>query len=163
MNLNEIFDTKREVSWERSSSGWVGKFTFDDKNFEIQVDEYDVFKKYSMVDFGFTIDGKWEVTNDQKSSSKILGVILNAFIDKIKELKPDCILFGVNNKNGSIEKRKSLYDRISRLYSKGSSYHHEIDWVKTKNGEYRILSKINFSDSELKEIDKLANSIEEKA
>jgi ABC-type Fe3+-hydroxamate transport system substrate-binding protein len=163
VNLNEIFDTKREVHWTHSDQGWTGSFTFDDKKFEILLDEYDALDKYSLIDFGFTVDGSWKVTGDQKSSGKILGVILNAFIEKIKELKPDCILFGVNYKNGSIENRKSLYDKISRVYARGTSYHLEVDWIKTKNGEYRILSKVNFSKEQLNKIDELADSIESKS
>jgi hypothetical protein len=163
MNLNEIFDTKQDVDWSPSEGGWIGKFTFDDKKFEILIDEYEALDKYSLVDFGFTMNGSWKVTDDQRSSGKILGVILHAFIEKIKELKPDCILFGVNFKNGSAENRKSLYDRISKLYAKGSSYHLETDWIKTKNGEYRILSRVNFSKEQLDKIDKIASSIESKS
>lgn len=162
MNLNEIFDTKQKVNWSATDQGFKGTFKFDEKNFEIIIDEYDIFNKYSMVDFGFTVNGSWEITNDQKSSGKILGVILNAFMEKIKDLKPDCILFGVNNKNGSVENRKSLYERISKMYMRGSSYHNSSGWIKTKNGEYQILSKVEFSEEELKKINDLANSIEQK-
>jgi len=90
-------------------------------------------------------------------------IILNTFIEKIKELNPDYILFGVNYKNGSVENRKSLYERIARLYTKGSSYYIQSDWIKTKNGEYQILSKSDFSNEELKKINKLASSIELKS
>jgi len=163
MKLDEIFNTKQEVNWKHTDQGLTGEFVFEDKKFKIFLDEYDVLNKYSLVDFGFTVDDKWTVTNDQKSAGKILGVILNAFIEKIKELNPDCILFGVNYKNGSVENRKSLYERIARLYAKGSSYHVQSDWIKTKNGEYQILSKSDFSNEELKKINELASSIELKS
>jgi hypothetical protein len=159
MKLDEIFNTKQEVNWKHNDQGWIGEFIFENKKFKIFLDEYDALDKYSLIDFGFTVDDKWVVTNDQKSAGKILGVILNAFIEKIKELTPDCILFGVNYKNGSVENRKSLYERIARLYAKGSSYHVHSDWIKTKNGEYLILSKANFSEEELTKINELASSV----
>lgn len=165
MLINEIFDSKADVDWQSTDSGFIGKFYYDGKKFEIHIDEYDfkpVERTYSVVDFGFTVNGSWEVTNNMKDSSKILGVILNAFIDKIRSVNPDCILFGVNNKNGSIENRKSLYNRISKLFSNGSSYHQHYNWIKTKNGEYTVLSKFSFSEEELLKIKDFAESIEMK-
>lgn len=165
MLLNEIFNTKVSPKWKSTNTGYVGSFTIDEKEIEINIDEYDVMigtKTYSLIDFGFKVNGSWEITNEFKNSSKILGAVLNAFISKVKQINPDCILFGVNFINGSSENRKSLYSRIANLYSKGSSYHNITDWIKTKNGEYKIISKLKFNKDEMDEILSFAQSIEAK-
>lgn len=165
MFLNEIFDTKVSVKWKELNSGFIGTYEIDGKKIQIDIEEYNALignKTYSLADFGFRVNDSWAITNEFKNSSKILGSVVNAFILKVKSINPDCILFGVNFKNGSAENRKSLYERVAKFYAKGSAFHFMTDWIKTKNGEYRLISKTNFNQSDLEEITKFAESIEEK-
>jgi hypothetical protein len=83
-------------------------------------------------------------------------------IPKIKEIKPDSILFGMNNKNGHVEDRKRLYEKIAKMYSRGSSYTNMSDWVKSKNGEYMILTKQSLTSDQKDKIDEFVASIPEK-
>ena len=161
MNLNEILNTKVDINWKSTNNGFSGTFELDKKHYEIVLDEYDVnlSKKISLIDFGFKAGGSWNLTNDHRAP-KVIGAVLNGLIKKLGELKPDCLMFGINNKNGSIKSRASLYERIGGLYLKGSTFIFESDWIKTKNGQYKILSKIKFSNEDEKIINDLASSIE---
>jgi hypothetical protein len=164
-DLFEVLNTKVKILWKDSSQGYIGEFELDDAKYAIHLDEYDadiIGTKYSLVDFGFTKDGKWAMQNDNKNSSKVLGAVLNGFIDKIKQISPDAILFGVNFKNGANESRISLYGRLASLYAKGSSYHYESDWIKTKNGQYKIVAKKTLSKDEEEFIEQTAANIESK-
>lgn len=165
MLSTEILNTEVTPEWKNTDIGYVGAYEIDDKKIEIDIHKYDTAignKTYSLVDFGFRVNDSWEITNEFKNSSKILGSIINAFIVKIKSINPDCIIFSVNFKNDSVENRKYLYGIIAKIYSKGSSFHFMADWIKTKNGEYRLISKTLFKQSDLDEITKFVESIEEK-
>lgn len=68
MIINEIFDTKVDVSWKESANGFRGKFTLEDHLYEIRINEYeaDLSKRYSLIDIGFTRDDEWSAANEDK-------------------------------------------------------------------------------------------------
>jgi hypothetical protein len=80
-------------------------------------------------------------------------------VPKIRELNPDIIMFDINNKNGAIESRKSLYEKLATWYCKGSSYEQVIKWVQTPNGEYMLLAKGKLVASDIKAIEEYANKV----
>lgn len=161
-DLLEVLRTKVKIHWVESQQGYLGKFTLDDASYEIHLDEFDakiLDKTYSLIDFGFTKNGQWTMQGGKSPASKVLGAILNGFSEKIKTINPDAILFGVNFKNGGVESRISLYDKLSKLYVKGSSYSFMSSWIKTRNGQYKIISKNAFTLEEMKVIEKEASEI----
>jgi hypothetical protein len=165
MLINEIFNTVVDVKWTEHKTGHVGEFKLDNKQYKIQVDEYEVrlSKLYSIIDFGFTRDGSWELTNDNRTSSgKIFGAIMNSFIPKINKLKPDIIVFGVNNRNGYVDERKSLYSKLASWWCRGTSFRIPIEWEKTPNGQYTVLTKGEIPDSDVEAIKDFIKSIPSK-
>lgn len=164
LSLNEIFDTKVDVKWKEARTGWTGDFELDDHTYQIKLDEYDLDLEstYSLVDFGFTRDGSWSAAHEQKSASRIFGAIYNAFTDKIDSLRPKLILFGIHYDNGSIESRKSLYDRLSTWYCRSRGYNLILTWVKGNNGEYCLLSNTNLTREDKKILTKYVQHIANK-
>jgi hypothetical protein len=164
MKLNEIFNTRPDVVWKSTNTGFKGKFILEDEEYEILLDELEIEldKTFSILDIGFTKNGNYDLTNSKVSSTKVFGAVLNGMIPKIKEIKTDSILFGMNNKNGHVEDRKRLYEKIAKMYSRGSSYTNMSDWVKSKNGEYMILTKQSLTSDQKDKIDEFVASIPEK-
>lgn len=162
--INEIFDTNVDIKWLITPVGYRGKFVLYDHEYEIQLDELqvDLDKPYTVIDFGFTRDGKWETANEPKTASKVFGIIFNAFIKKLNEIKSDMVLFGVNYINGSVESRKSLYDRLTSWYCRASRYDPISDWVKTPNGEYRILSCVKLTEKDVEILNNYIKSLANK-
>lgn len=169
LNLSEVLNTKRPISWHQNEDGqWRGTFKMADDSsdeFEIHLDELELTldgAAYSIIDFGFTKNGSWELNSSDGNSSGIFGAVLNGAIPRIKILDPDFILYGVNNKNGATEGRTKLYARFAGFFSKGSKYHWQSPWVETKNGKYSLIGKKVLNDAEMKEAIKFAESIPEK-
>lgn len=164
MFLNEIFDTKIEVAWSKSSTSRVGKFQLDSADYEIQLDELQIHLPsgdYSVLDVGFTSDGS-HVTTDKFNSAKVFGAIFNSIPEQIAEINPDVILFGAHNKNGSVESRKSLYAKLASWFSRGSDYQYCSDWLVSKNGSYKFLAKSKPTGEDLEFLQKFVESIPQK-
>lgn len=164
LNLNEVFDTIAPIKWKQSSGSYRGTATVGDDNIEIHIDEYSVqldSKTASLLDFGFTKNGSWDL-QPSGSSSKILGVVLNGLTSKVKELQPDMIMFGANNKNGSVASRMSLYTRIASMYSKGSKYSYMSPMFETPNGEYTFISRFTPTSADLQLVKDTAAKVPQK-
>lgn len=161
MLLNEIFDTKPTCNWNTTATGFIGEFDLDDYQYQIHLDEYtlNLSKSYDLIDFGFTRNGNWHITNDTASSAKVFGAIMNSAIPKIKQISPDIILFGIHLKNGAMESRESLYDKLAKWYMRGSSYKVISDWVSTANGKYKMISKTEITADDLNKLKEFALSI----
>jgi hypothetical protein len=56
----------------------------------------------------------------------------------------------------------SLYSRLARLYTKESSFTHESNWIITKNGQYKLLSKRSLTAEDQKIISKVAEEANSK-
>ena len=161
MLLNEIFDTNPDVKWKKVDNTYYGIFDLEDHKYKIHLDEYELklSKVYSLIDFGFTRDGEWTVAAEKKMAAKVFGALFNSMVPKIRELNPDIIMFGINNKNSAIESRKSLYEKLAIWYCKGSAYEQVIKWVQTPNGEYTLLAKGKLVASDIKAIEEYANKV----
>jgi hypothetical protein len=158
--LDEMLDTKATVTWHDTDYGFVGTFNYKKNEYEIHVDEYTLklSSQLSVLDIGFT-KNKSHLLQKTDSPAPIFGIIFNAVSEKIKEIKPDIVLFGVHYVNGASDKRKSIYEKIASWYAKGSSYFLEKDWIKSANGEYKILSRKRLTQEDLDSIIKLASNI----
>ena len=161
LSLNEILDTRVDVKWRDVFGGMRGTFDLDDHVYEIQIDHFDLklSKDYTFVDFGFTRDGDWAATHEQKSASRIFGAVINAFLSTMDKIQPSFVMYGVNYKNGSVESRKSLYDRLARYFGKSRGYRILYEWVKGTNGEYCLMTKEKLSEEDKAKLDAQVTSI----
>ena len=160
--LNEIFEDVAKISWKSVNEGYRGSFEIGGNKYTIHLDEY-VFnfkssgKRCEFVDIGFvvhTADGEsWTATNFNKNQVKILGTVLGGVREKILKIKPDALIFGVNFKNGDVEKRLSIYKRMAKMYAK-MSYGIMQDKIKTPNGEYIAAVRSELSSEEIEDINK---------
>ena len=152
MNLNEIFDTENKVIWKDTVQGCVGSFSIDDELYLIDVEDYEIKLETgvkSIIDVGFRKGKSSELTGDQRPG-RVIGSVVNALKEKVKQLTPDIIMFGALNKNGEVEKRKVLYRKIASLLSKTTKYNHLSDWYKFKDGEYAFIASFNPTESDTK-------------
>lgn len=161
-DLIEILNTKLDISWTDKPDGLYGTFDLDNTvSYEIQLKDFEATltsKKFYIVEIGFSANGKFVLTN-KGGASKVFGAVINGIIPKLKELKPDIILFGLNNTNSAIESRKTLYSALASWYQRGSSFTHLTDWILTPNGQYKLLSKGDLTDHDLEEINSYAKDV----
>ena len=160
MLLNELFDFHTEIHWKSVNSGFRGYFKIDEDPYVLHIDEYDFKfetsgKICSFIDIGFASidkDGResWVATNLNKNQYKIFSVLIHGTEDKIKQLKPDALLLGVNFKNGDNEKRLSIYGRIAKIYTRDG--YGSMQDVNTPNGKYFLVSKKEISDEDYQDI-----------
>lgn len=125
INLNEVLNTVIPPDkWEQRDEVLVGTLIIDSDSYEIYLEPitYTVDDKtFDVINVAFAkiVNGKAsrKLTLNNKSSSKILGAIINALYDKIKQFKYDAIVFIARD---NVEKRMTLYNRIAR--NKGGNF-----------------------------------------
>lgn len=149
MDLLELLNTKHEVIW-KVVDGYKneGSFELDNNKYVIQLDEYSALDK-TLVDFGFTTNGKIQAIEGANNSAKIIGSVMNGASDKIKEINPDAILVSVAKNSGLVESRKSLYDTIFKWLIKKSGFTHATDWLENEKLFTKIISQKDLSDEEI--------------
>ena len=164
MRLDEIFSSKFPTTWKTTPSGYEGQFTIDADLITVVLDEYEIVlndRPCSLLDFGFKKNNSWKL-QPNSSQFKTFGGVFNAVIPKINSLKPQVILFGAQNRNGSVEERVKAYHTMSRMLAKGSSYQYESEWFKTANGTYKYISSVEPTEQDLKNITDTAESVQQK-
>lgn len=159
MLLNEIFDTDNKVIWSSSDGVHEGSFLIDGEEYFIDVEEYSIQLNSgikSALDIGFRKDKSSILTGDQKPA-RVIGSVLSGLKYKVNELTPDIIMFGALYKNGEVEKRKALYQRIASLLSKTTKYNHLSKWYKFDGGEYAFMANFTPTEKDEEIIQKLAS------
>jgi hypothetical protein len=142
LNILEVLDTKPAgIKWKQVEHQNVGTFQLDGDDFEIQLDEFVTVDGKSVVDFGFTKNGKSDLVGSNKSAAKIIGSVLNGATTKIEQLNPDIILISVFKKTGGVESRKSLYATITKWMQRRTGYTYSSDWMENKDAFFKIVSK----------------------
>ena len=158
MLLNEIFDTQNKVTWATDGSNHEGSFEVDGEQYFIDAEEYTIQLASgikSAMDIGFRKGKSSELTGDAKPG-RVIGSVLAGLKEKVSELHPDIVMFGVLNKNGEVQKRKVLYQRIASLLSKTTNYHHLSKWYTFGSGEYAFMANFIPSEADEELIKKLA-------
>lgn len=166
MLINEIFNTKADIIWNQTSSGYRGTFTLDDHTYVIHGDDYTLQlpsnPEVSLPDVGFTIKTEsgesWKPSNLNKNAAKILGIVKNGIHELIQRIKPDIILFGAHYKNEDAQTRISIYTRIAKMIAKPNGWYLK-EAIKTANGEYIMVSTFNFTKEDNEIIDNFAKQI----
>lgn len=166
MLINEIFNTKADINWRQSSSGYRGLFTLDGHTYVIHGDEYALQlpskPESSLLDVGFTIRTEsgenWKPSNLNKNAAKVLGIVKNGIYELIQRIKPDIILFGAHYKNEDARTRISIYTRIAKMLAKPNGWYIK-EAIKTTNGEYIMVSTFNFTKEDNEVIDNFAKQV----
>lgn len=113
MILQEVFNTRRVVRWEHHGNIEVGHFEYDEKPYIIKIRSENVsdleiaFVSFSSVDEAGVAS---EELTDHKKSFQVIGVVLNALLDKKIQDAFDVVVFSALN---NVEARMSLYDRAA--------------------------------------------------
>ena len=152
--LNEIYNSSQEMRWHNISGQYAAFTEIDNEKFSLYIDMYKL-DSMSVAEIGFKKDGSFNLTNDSKIPSRLIGIVVNALSAKLKELAPNFIVIFVNEEIGDIEGRKSLYHAISQWLLKRNHLTYIGDWVQTSNGWIKILSQSDPSKSELEQIQQI--------
>jgi hypothetical protein len=143
VTLNEMFNTVSKIAWEETTGNLLGEFTLDNKAYQIDLNHGstkigdEVFK---YLDIGFRKNYSSGITNDH-ISPRVLGTLVNGVKSKIVKLDPDFICFGVIDKDGDPEGRRSLYQKMSFFFSKLIDYEQMGRWIDIKIGKYGVMPK----------------------
>ena len=145
MNLIEILNTKVPVDWTSKGHQYSGSFSLDAHEYVIQLDEFETINKLTLVDLGFTTDGKIDIVGSEKNASSVIGAVLNGALPKLKELNPDTVLVSVQKDSGSVENRLTLYSTLIKWVGKQiNGYNYVPEWIENSNGFYKLISSISF-------------------
>jgi hypothetical protein len=155
--LTELFNTTEKVKWKSDgglppdySTTFLGpnsqKYTIIMEPLEFMKLENEIYQYAGTVmsddvfdqffEEGYHIQfadekGSFEVTGQGgKDTSKILSIVINAIINKIKREKIEYIFFSAKE-----ESRKGLYKKIVPLIAS------KLGWSEANNGEFYFLSK----------------------
>jgi hypothetical protein len=122
LNLNEVLETRvKPESWTRRDGSDIGKIIIDGEEFEIFLDPHTYTlegDEHNFINVGFrkVVNGKAseELALTSKNTSRIIGAIAHAIIDKVSEYDTDAIVFAASD---HVEKRMSIYNRVvNRLW-----------------------------------------------
>ena len=152
--LNEIYNSSHEMQWHAIGGQYAAFTKIDNEKFSLYIDMYKL-NSMSVAEIGFKKDGSFNLSNDSKIPSRLIGIVVNAMTSKLKELAPNFIVIFVNEEIGDIEGRKSLYHAIAQWLLKRSHLTYIGDWTQTSNGWIKILSQSDPSKSELKQIQQI--------
>jgi hypothetical protein len=149
MNLLEILNTNPDVTWTTKENSNIGQFQIDDIKYEVYFDEYTAIGK-NLIDFGFSRNKSYIAVNSKTPASKIIGAVYNIFKNNILKYDPDIVLVSVQKDSGLVDSRKSMYSTLSKWVQRMFGFNFDSDWVENKKGYYRIWSKDNLSEEEIK-------------
>ena len=142
MDLNEIFDTHIPINkWYYRGTTLVGQLNVDGELFNILFEpgryRFDQ-GQYMFINVAFEkiVNGEStrELQFNSRKASSIVGAIVNALIDKLKDFQHDAIIFGASD---NIEKRMRIYNTIANRFAK--TFRFVIRDVKTNDGIITIL------------------------
>ena len=153
INLSEVFDTTVDIDWSLVDNHHRGVFKLDSDIYTIHIDEYNLNLTESKVllDVGFDYNKSMKLTNMNKNSSRILGIVSNGIKTKILELKHDLLVFGASNTNGNPAGRMRIYAFIASRYQKLYGYYlYKLDEYTKRFGLYTIVSKDILVEDDLK-------------
>jgi hypothetical protein len=169
MKISELFNSRVDIlealnshlpiNWSQSDYQHRGTFEANNETYTIHANEYDlnVNPSLHLIDVGFTIGSNDAKLTNKHSPSIILGTVIHGITYLNKQLNPDCIVFGAHYANGEVDKRMSLYERISSLWANPIGFIHVYPF-ETKNSQYRLISKIQLSDDQVNVIRNTLNS-----
>ncbi len=110
-----------EVNWVKTINKWSGNFLFNDIEYNIEAyTNKDIDVDFNIWEFKFYKDKSTTmITGDFKAHFKIVPTISKAFLDFVKEKKPDSVLFLASDDSKS---RKSLYKQNSDIAASKYNY-----------------------------------------
>lgn len=157
MRLEEIFDTKQNVEWNKTGNFEFTSFTVNNIKYIIQIEntgsKFPELNNYKNAEITFRLsniktDDAFHTANKlNKSISplKVYGTVMNSLADKFKEY--DSFYFSVlkrhsTNNNEFDSKRRIYSDLLNRLRMKYRTYKYE---HKECDGIEFLVSKIPLS------------------
>jgi hypothetical protein len=155
IDLYEVFNSTSNIAWDLDDNKHRGSFSLDDLEYTIHIDEWVLgfpSGKKTLLDLGFSYDTENEssqkMTNFNKNTSKILGIVSAGIAEKLRNIKYDILLFGASHKNGNVDTRMKIYYYISKRYMAEGMIKYDISNFTKKFGKYILLSnnKINKND-----------------
>jgi hypothetical protein len=156
INLSEVFQTKFDLKWKSNNNEHRAKFDLDGYTYTLHIDEYDIdlIKTYTMLDLGFSYDtetnSSQDITNFNKNTSKILGIVSNGLHEKLKNISYDILVFGAHTKNHKVDSRMRIYEFLAKKYMKleGMTMY-KMEDSDQQLGKYIIMSNIELSKEDL--------------
>lgn len=173
-NLLEMFGTRANVKWQSEENGNQtierGYFQVDNEEYRTNI-EHNVLplprRSLSVIHVSFSrmIGGKPVVSKvNSEHPDKVFGAVMNSILDKIKEIRPEIVLFSAKfetdvDKEGKpdlklFSKRASLYKLLQYHAARISGYNEIIDPVVGKTGHHFVLIKqhVNLTKDEMQYI-----------
>jgi len=156
-DLIETLETKIPVeNWRWIDKKLEGDLLIDTETFKIILEPGEV-QGHVLVNIAFEklVNGKFsqDLVINSKNGSKILGAIINGAWDKLEEF--DNVEFIVFIAADNVSKRMGIYNTVARRLMKSMNFNIIKDNFKVRNGLMTIISKKNYSDEMLKELEKL--------
>lgn len=162
----EVLDSVCDIKWTSGNNNEFGVFEIDDNTYTVFYDHHFMKLANKEIDivevgFGWGKDSTALLSNLNKNASKVLGCVYNALLPKIKQDDPDYIVLIVQDRYGSVEKRKSLYSHILKLYQRSAEHYlYYKPFFRIGNSEYSYINKeLELSDEDkvefLKQLEEL--------
>ena len=158
LNLLEILDTRVQVTWSVNEHQHLGTFKLNDHEYVILIEEFETMTKKSLIEFGFSTDGKLGAVNSGKSSSSIIGAVLNGALPVLKKIDPD-IMICIEKTSGLIESRKSLYSTLIKWMGRHlGNYLYVPEWKENKYRFFKLIAKEPLTAEEMEKFTELVRS-----
>jgi len=161
LDLFEIFDSPLPVQWIINKNQHRGTFLINEDVYIVHLDEYVLLNDINLVDIGFTFGEQDFTPTDKHTPEKVLGTVIHSLSQKIKELNPDCVLFGAHFKNKQVDKRLRLYERIWKLWGNPAGFIHVYNF-STNAGRYMLACKEKLTNEQQTKLKDFVKNLPEK-
>lgn len=157
MLINEIFDTKPNVTWNHQAEKHQGTFELEGVTYIVKADEWTLTIPtlppidFLDVEFVAIVGGQHTLApTGLYKGAKVFGAFINSIRPLIKQLSPESIVFSAKKSDPLYESRMSLYRLLCETaLMKHGNFTNLIENINTNIAIFTMVSKIHYTNEQV--------------